>query len=279
MKHVVVIPYHNYAEIKRYLWIANFLQQFTVVKSEYEFLLTASSFIKPSSALFRTFSLLAPVKSYQCRRKVRGFPQGPCAMFWEIMEYINKNYEKDGRFVLWLESDMIPVKRDWIDRLVSEWMLQPDTVLIGRYIPKTYRKRRLYCREHINGGACYAKNLTDFVPAEARRPAFDENLFPYIKETKRFKKSESFAFTHMYNLWQSIRDPEKVILHGFRQNKNKFIRRCIKIIQDPTLQKDEVGIQRIIPKRLRRCCCTAYWNGFSLTCPIHQAHNSVKDFR
>lgn len=249
MKHVIILPYYSNDEIKRYLWIANFLKEFTVTKYNYEFLLAAHSSIQPSSTLFNAFVRIAPTKSLQCKTKISGFPQGPAAVFWEIMEYINGHYEKDGGFSLWLESDMIPVKANWLDRLTEQWLRIPETVLMGLYVPDRYIEGGGRIAEHINGGACYAKDFANFLPQEGRKPSFDVELFRYIRKTQRFQKSNLFAFAKIDNLWQLIHNSEKVILHGFKQNKDRFIKSCLRSLRSPWLGEIEARLRHTVSAR------------------------------
>ena len=121
MSHIIVIPYHCEHEVDRYLRIARQIKAFSQQSSDYQVLLAASPQIEPSSRLQRYFESIAPTHSFQCPTRLVGYPFGATAMFWDCMDYVAENFANDGGFSLWLESDMVPVKTDWIDRLVAEW--------------------------------------------------------------------------------------------------------------------------------------------------------------
>ncbi len=68
-------------------------------------------------------------------------------MFWEAMEYIEQHSPNDGGFGLWLESDMAPVKENWIDQLDAEWKEGEAPILMGCYVPEVYKHRLLRKRK------------------------------------------------------------------------------------------------------------------------------------
>lgn len=101
------------------------------------------------------------------------------------MDHINKSYKNDCGFALWLESDMIPATVNWVGLLESEWKNYPNTLVMGLYFPKRYCiKSKALIPEYINGGACYAKDLSAAVPPEHIDACFDTALFLYIKKRR-----------------------------------------------------------------------------------------------
>lgn len=98
-------------------------------------------------------------------------------MYWDAMQFIAENFAESDGFGLWLESDMAPVKPDWLDRLSAEWYTDPPPLMMGCYVPDVYkhrlfRKPKLLLNAHINGGACYATDFAIRMPQEARDGVF-----------------------------------------------------------------------------------------------------------
>jgi hypothetical protein len=152
-------------------------------------------------------------------------------MFWDCMDYLAANTPDDGGFGLWLESDMLPVKPDWLDRLNSEWNEAPHALVMGRLVPTVYKwripRRKIWIPQHINGGACYAKSLVLEVPISYRRDTFDLAVFPFLRQRGRFQATESFAFSTIGQCHRDMADPRRAILHGFLQDKDRFIEQCL----------------------------------------------------
>ncbi|MBI3306182.1 MAG: hypothetical protein HYZ84_00040 [Candidatus Omnitrophica bacterium] len=270
MKHLIVIPYYCEEEVKRYEKIAAYLLESNGPRKDIEFLLSSAPSIEPSRNLENAFLRIAPVRNYICKTRVEGYPARPCAMFWETMDFVRANYDQDGGFVLWFESDMIPIRKNWIERLESEWFSRPDLVLMGIFIKESKYPKMTVAR-HINGGACYAKNYADFVPLKGRVPLFDVEMFPYIEGTTRFKVTKQIAFTSLPILRRHVHDSQKVILHGFRQDKNEFLSRAMEYVR---ARDQGIKIQTLLNVMLAvwvRCCPRALWSWkiFSRTCPIH----------
>lgn len=82
------------------------------------------------------------------------------------MDHIASTFKPDGGFSLWLESDMIPVKKDWLDRLSAQWYAADEPLRIMGCLVRAIlsASRRIVVDEHINGGACYAQ---DFAQSKA----------------------------------------------------------------------------------------------------------------
>lgn len=280
MKHIVIIPYYCDEEVRRYRMIANFLKEMTETNIPFEFLLCSGPSVRPSDALSDLFSKIAPTRSYACRTQVTGYPERPTAMFWEIMGHVNNTCEQDGGFALWLESDMLPIKKKWIDRLQREWLRMKETLLMGLYISQWKMPNRSIVRAHINGGACYAKNIIRFVPPEGRKPCFDIQLFPSIQATGRYLYSNQFVFTTHDTIPAHMKDPQKTILHGYLQNKDKFIQECIAHFQHPeTSNKQTFKWLRPILRYTKwgRCCELRHRKGIFLYCPIHSSRVKLLD--
>jgi hypothetical protein len=91
----------------------------------------------------------------------------------------------------------------------------------------------VWAPEHINGGACYAKDFGRQVPQECRSGTFDLAIYPYLKQCGRFHATQSIAFSTVKRCDRDLSDPRRVLLHGFMQDKNAFLERCLQP-QDPT---------------------------------------------
>ncbi len=217
--------------------IANRLSQFPVPAGGYHFLLASSPKAETSAELIKAFSKIGNTIPYACPTQVFGYPEGPTAMFWDCMDFIAKNFSGQPGFSLWLESDMAPTQADWIDRLSAEWFAgtdsgQPTPIMMGCYVPEVYKhrlfkKRKLILHPHINGGACYALDFANQMPTEARNGVFDMAVFQYAQNLGRAKFTRQIAFSTAGRVRRDVQDPTKVLLHGFMQDKDRFIAGCL----------------------------------------------------
>ena len=232
MRHVVILPYFCDEEIKRYLKIVRRMEQFPSQKCDWQFLLAASPRIKPSHTLLQACRRVAPSESFQCPTQVFGYPEGPTAMFWDSMEYIEHHSPNDGGFGFWFESDMAAVQPDWLDRLDAEWNQGSTPLLMGCYVPEVYkqrlfRRRKLLLEDHVNGGACYGKQFARWMPPEAREGVFDVVVYKYAKKLGRVKGTSLIDFSTNSQVRRDLANVQKVVLHGFMQDKNQFIADCV----------------------------------------------------
>lgn len=232
-KYTIILPYYCQEEVDRYLRIGDHLMELGPQKHEFEFLLAASPKIRPNRDFEKRFSRIAPTVSFSCPTKIFGYPEGPTAMFWDCMDFLSTNSgEDDQGFGLWLESDMIPVKPNWLDMIVEDWHQSKVTpLLMGCLIPDVYKHRilkrpRKWIAEHINGGACYGRHFAKELPTEARNDVFDVAIYPYLLETGRMKESQTIALSTMERCRADVVDPRRTILHGFMQDKDDFIDKC-----------------------------------------------------
>lgn len=249
MSHTIILPYFCQEEVDRYLKIVDHIQRLSqqnqsgnVSKLEaevsFQFLLAASPRFECSQALEAACQAVAPTHSFQCPTQVFGYPEGPSAMFWDSMEYVGQHLADDSSFALWLESDMIPVKPDWIQRLDEEWKSESDIPLVmGCYVPELYKKRvlrekRLVLHEHINGGACYHTGLAKILPVDIRDEVFDMAVYREAKKVGLTICSEQIMFSTTHRARRDVLNPELVLLHGFMQDKDRFIELCSEDISD-----------------------------------------------
>lgn len=233
-KYTIILPYYCQEEIDRYLRIGDHLMELGPQKNEFEFLLAASPKIRPSREFERRFSRIAPTISFACPTKIFGYPEGPTAMFWDCMEFLGTNSRDDDQgFGLWLESDMIPIKSNWLDLIIEDWHSGEITpLLMGCLIPDVYKHRilkrpRKWIAEHVNGGACYGRHFAKQLPEEARNDVFDVAVYPHVLEKPgSLKVSHTIALSTMERCRADIVDPRRMILHGFMQDKDDFIDKC-----------------------------------------------------
>jgi len=227
--HIVIIPYYSQQEIDRYLKIAVRLKAYSTQNCAYQFLLASSPRIQPSQQLHDAYAAIAPVTTLRCPTRLIGYPIGPTAMFWDCMDHIASTFEPDGGFSLWFESDMIPVKKDWLDRLSAQWCSgdEPPRIM-GCFVSAILSaSRRIVVDEHINGGACYAKDFAH-LPLDARSSScFDCGLYECVHRLGGVLPTRQIAFSTMARLEQDIGDPEVTVLHGYTDDKDAFINRCL----------------------------------------------------
>lgn len=232
--HVLILPYYCQAEVDRYLRIADSLQRLGPQPIDYEFLLAASPKIEINHVLHDRFAKLAPTTSFACPTQVFGYPQGPTAMFWDCMDYIAEYMNHAPGFSLWLESDMAIVKADWLIRLDAEWARETGDrppLIMGNVVPDVYRRRffrrpKLLLTQHVNGGACYAKDFSRHMVPAARHGVFDMAVYQYAHALNAVRHTDLICFSTVESARRDVLDSGKVVLHGFMQDKDQFIARC-----------------------------------------------------
>ena len=107
-------------------------------------------------------------------------------MYWDAMEFIAEKFAMSDGFSLWLESDMAPIKPDWLDRLSAEWYASEPPLMMGCYVPEVFKHRflrrpKLILAPHVNGGACYATDFAKRMPPEAREGVFDVAVYQHAQ--------------------------------------------------------------------------------------------------
>jgi hypothetical protein len=255
MAHTIILPYFSREEVQRYLKIVRHIKHLASEGSgatrqaeqnscSFHFLLAASPKIEPCEELRQACSEVAPTHSFQCPTQIFGYPAGPTAMFWDAMEYTESHLrDSDDGFALWLESDMVPVKSDWLDRLDREWRSETETpIVMGCYIPELYKNRvlrakRLVLHEHINGGACYHKRLASLLPRSIRDEVFDMAVYREAKKIGLTICSEQIMFSTTQRARRDVLDPERVLLHGFMQDKDVFVEKCFAPVTERERQR------------------------------------------
>ena len=231
--HTIILPYFCRAEVDRYLKVAERLAQFPAPKCDITFLLASSPKIETDEELVAAYSKLSKTITFACSTQIFGYPEGSGAMFWDCMEFLEANNDGGDGFSLWLESDMTPVKPDWIDRLSDEWFAgdQPP-IMMGCYVPEVYTRRflkrpRRILEAHINGGACYALDFASHMPPAAREGVFDMAVFQFADKLGRTRFTRQISFSTNLRVRRDIMDPNKVLLHGFMQEKDQFVQQCL----------------------------------------------------
>ncbi|WP_442507867.1 hypothetical protein SH528x_006807 [Novipirellula sp. SH528] len=254
--HTIILPYFSEAEVDRYERILDHMLTMDAPKCEFEFLLSASPRTEPNDRLMRSASRVAPSRHFHCPSQVFGYPFGATAMFWDSMRHVAQGSEGRNDFALWMESDMCPVKPNWLDRLDEQWQSSGDVLLMGCEVPDVYRefqakfrlhnpfrhrpiKRVKWISKHINGGACYRRDLVQQVSQEYQDGIFDVRLGDLLREHGGYSSTPSIAFSTLDRIDSDLQDPEKVLLHGYLQDKEAFLTACItgEVVSEPTVER------------------------------------------
>jgi hypothetical protein len=266
-QHTVILPYFCRDEVDRYLKIADRLRQFPKPKCDVTYLLASSPKTSTDQELVEAFAELGTAIPFACPTQIFGYPEGPGAMFWDCMEFLQVNNQGCDGFSLWLESDMAPIKSDWIDRLSDEWYAGDQTpIMMGAFVPEVYKYRiwkkpKLILHPHINGGACYAMDFASHMPAEAREGVFDMAVFKFAEQAGRARFTRQISFSTNDRVRRDLLDPNKVLLHGFMQEKDQFIGQCLAPITraeksraswNPTLDRWDEWKRRVKVQFVRR---------------------------
>jgi hypothetical protein len=126
---------------------------------------------------------------------------------------------------------MVPVKPDWIARLHREWFSGDTPLVMGCLVPRVYktrwwRRRKLLLESHVNGGACYAKDVALRLPPAARQGVFDMAIYPHAMRAKGVRPTSQICFSTVARARRDVLDERKTLLHGYMQDKDAFLRRC-----------------------------------------------------
>jgi hypothetical protein len=175
MNHLIVFPYWCKTELDRYAQFARHWNTLTKTTLKYEFLFVSRWDIDlniPSEitelSKYGRVSLHKLTEPDYDKFNTKTMPRkGILAkyMFVQIFEHINKNYENDGGFVFWAESDIMFARPDWLTRLDKIWR-RKKCVLMGHKVTSDTMGVELEFPEHFNGVACYAKNLIQIVSVD-----------------------------------------------------------------------------------------------------------------
>ena len=243
--HTIILPYFCDAEIERYELILEHIYRLGQQQVDYEFLLAASPKISPSERLMAAASRVAPSRHFACPSQVFGYPEGPSAMFWDCMCHLAEGRGRTG-FALWMESDMCPIKPDWLDQLDRDWEACGDIFVMGCVVPQVNRHQRTpvvgrfsnkfqhkrWVTQHVNGGACYRCDLVRHMPSDFRDGLFDVRLGEILGEMGGYADTPCISFSTLERLSDDLDDPQKVLLHGYLQNKDVFLQGCTKSVEE-----------------------------------------------
>lgn len=102
-----------------------------------------------------------PVHRFHCTGSGKGHPAGSNGQFVSSMMHVASRYSRWCRVVLWLEPDMIPCRREWLDTLVHIWdARRPGVQAMGHIF--SINGDHVY--NHLNGGALYSPKIVQVIP-------------------------------------------------------------------------------------------------------------------
>jgi hypothetical protein len=147
------------------------------------------------------------------------------------MDFIANNFSGSG-FSMWFESDMAVTKPDWLNRLATEWHAGGEPIMMGCFVPETYKVRWLRQKKkvldpHINGGACYSLDFGRKMPIEAREGVFDMVVYQHALKLGTVKTTKQIAFSTLARVRRDVIGQQACVLHGFMQDKDRFIDQCV----------------------------------------------------
>tara|TARA_A200000113_G_C8786745_1_gene329509 strand:- start:157 stop:918 length:762 start_codon:yes stop_codon:yes gene_type:complete len=239
-EHIIILPYYCKQELKRFEKLSEVLDR--IIKrtnSKFVFLLVGrwDSHNLDTRKLSHNFNKLGVFKKIVLAKPSKHLPKVTRhdlakIMFVKSMMYI-KNYLSDTKgFALWFESDCILTAPDSISCIEQEWNKKTNALLMGKYISYENESdlQKKNFPSHINGVACYSKNIIDIVPPNAfyeTYRSFDVFLYNYLLNKNlqtRIIKSE--LWEHRLNFDCNPTEitkevPEnKKILHGCKDEES-----------------------------------------------------------
>jgi hypothetical protein len=236
--HTVIFPYFSEPEIDRFERILMHIERLGPQNVPFEFLLASSPAISPSERLYKAAKRIAPTRMFECPTQVFGYPAGCSAMFWDCMWHVANDHDSEQDFVMWFESDMCPVKPNWIDRLSADWKSCGDVYAMGYVIPDIDRerrnkfapwqpvKKRRWVSLHVNGGACYRRDLIRHVASEHRAGIFDIEIGKMLASHGGYADCPGIVLTTAERLPHDLRDDKTLVVHGYLQDKDAFLDAC-----------------------------------------------------
>lgn len=226
MKHVIIFPFWNENEVKTLDLLSKNWNYFANEHMEYEFLLLArSDYEGDIQFLIDQFSKIKPTKFHKCTSLIRTHYSknlNATNMFLDASEHITSRYIEDGGFFLWFEADMLPCNKNWLSQIDQEWSENKPTIM-GFQVTRERLNTNFLFTEHINGGACYSKNLFSLINKEKviENGVFDLAISPSLRS-----KGHKIHDSHLWDLridakCQAIRMDEplnknKAIVHGIK---------------------------------------------------------------
>ena len=236
--HTICLPYHFDHEVDLMIQIVEHIARLGQPNTTFRFLLACSPEREVSQPLELAASKVAPTASIHCPTLRPGYPDGASAMFWDCLDWTAEN--ADDGFMLWLESDMVPVDSNWLDRLDHHWRRVGDVTVMGCVVPtiEVPRGRRLNGRRkwtriesHVNGGACYHANAANRLRTVRRDGAFDIEIGHYLRDRGGYAHTPAIRLSTTHHLANVVGCGGVSIVHGFLENKCDFVdavaRRCL----------------------------------------------------
>jgi hypothetical protein len=252
--HTVILPYFSDPEINRYERILAHMEKLGPQRVPFEFLLASSPATSPSERLYQAAKRIAPTRLFECPTQVFGYPAGCSAMFWDCMWHVANDPDSSRDFVMWFESDMCPVKPNWLDRLSDDWAACGDIYAMGYVIPDIDRERRKkfapwkakkkkrWVSLHVNGGACYRRDLIRHVAPEHRAGIFDIEIGKMLASEGGFADCPGIVLTTTERLSRDLKDEQTLIVHGYLQDKDVFLDMCFADLVSDDSQKQQSSV-------------------------------------
>lgn len=104
-----------------------------------------------------------------------GWPAGPNWMFETALKYVYKNYENA---FYWLEPDCVPLKKDWLSALESEYQ-KTEKPFMGAIVHSSGQPN--LPGDHLTGCAVYPNNAHEYLEHIYGQPlAFDMEMAPTV---------------------------------------------------------------------------------------------------
>lgn len=234
MRHIIALALYNLADLDRFTWLANLQQHLPRPHIEIEYLLVSLIHRDSSRDLEKQLASFAPTHVFGGNHHGNDHPHVAADIFWQTMDFVLTRFDHDDGFVLWMESDMVPAKPDWLERVHREWCDFGSPLVMGQFVDRLpHHLGDGPVPPHITGGACYAKNLSEFVATGVdRQPRFDVSLFNALEnQHERVHATSQFAFGAVQLIDQMINDECISLVRGLAQPADEFVRAVISAIE------------------------------------------------
>jgi hypothetical protein len=170
------------------------------------------------------WSRWAPVAQFRAVRRAQGWLMSPGLLWQDSLRHIANAYATGFDWVLCLDSDVVPLTPDWLDRLACEWLKVGCPGCFGRMVSVGEPS------QHINGGVCllsldpWTRGLCFSLDVGHPPPGWDMLLHPAFKKYRGSYGTELVVSDYQSDLQYTLRDVGRLvsggccILHGCKNS-------------------------------------------------------------
>lgn len=150
----------------------------------------------------------------KCNSPSREYPDSTNGMFFSCYQYLRTFHPGKYDATLWMEADMCPIDRRWLNKLISAWKSRkPNIYAMGHIFPVGGNDGT-----HLNGGAMWSPRILEVLPDICScSGAWDwsnrNKILPYAQGIE-----EIHYWHHARNVPSYPKDGKTVLIHGVKDD-------------------------------------------------------------